>query len=128
MGEHTKSQKALRVLFCLRALVPVAAGARVRCGRELFEPMWAQSTGHFPLARVQPLSTGHFALARVQALGFAMKSARFAASASGSYDDAVPWYERLCVDCPLSGESGHHPQKGCTHVHVHTHTNVPAVR
>ncbi|KAF5839343.1 hypothetical protein DUNSADRAFT_1027 [Dunaliella salina] len=37
-----------------------------------------------------------------RALGFAMKSARFAAAAA-SYDDAVPWYERLCVDCPLSG-------------------------
>jgi len=37
-----------------------------------------------------------------RALGFAMKSARFAAAAS-SYDDGVPWYERLCVDCPLSG-------------------------
>ena len=40
-----------------------------------------------------------------QELGFTLKSARFAASTSGAYEDTVPWYERLCVDCPLSGVS-----------------------
>eukprot|EP00195_Chlamydomonas_chlamydogama_P017015 CAMPEP_0202894832 /NCGR_PEP_ID=MMETSP1392-20130828/4140_1 /ASSEMBLY_ACC=CAM_ASM_000868 /TAXON_ID=225041 /ORGANISM="Chlamydomonas chlamydogama, Strain SAG 11-48b" /LENGTH=516 /DNA_ID=CAMNT_0049579635 /DNA_START=427 /DNA_END=1974 /DNA_ORIENTATION=- len=36
-------------------------------------------------------------------LSFAMESARYAASRQGYYDGAVAWYERLCVDCPLSG-------------------------
>lgn len=35
-----------------------------------------------------------------------MKSARFSAATSMQvgYDDTVPWFERLCVDCPLTGE------------------------
>lgn len=36
-------------------------------------------------------------------LGFAMESARFAASTSGYYPDGTQWFERLLVDCPLSG-------------------------
>lgn len=37
-------------------------------------------------------------------LGFAMDSARLAAATMDSYDGAAPWSERLCVDCPLTGE------------------------
>mgnify|MGYP001807198738 CR=1 FL=1 len=39
-------------------------------------------------------------------LGFAMESARQAAVTMGSYDGAVSWNERLCVDCPLTGAYG----------------------
>jgi hypothetical protein len=39
----------------------------------------------------------------MQVLGHSMESARMAVSAS-YYDQTVPWYERLTVDCPLTGE------------------------
>jgi hypothetical protein len=38
----------------------------------------------------------------MQVLGHSMESARMAVSAS-YYDQTVPWYERLTVDCPLTG-------------------------
>lgn len=37
-------------------------------------------------------------------LPFAMDSARFAASTQAYYHNAVSWHERLCVDCPVTGE------------------------
>lgn len=45
-----------------------------------------------------------------QALGICMEGARQAVSAS-YYDDTVPWYQRLVVDCPLSSELDYSNEK-----------------
>ncbi|KAG2438992.1 hypothetical protein HYH02_010783 [Chlamydomonas schloesseri] len=51
----------------------------------------------------QAVSVASGGIVPKMSLGFAMESARQAAVTMGSYDGAVSWNERLCVDCPLTG-------------------------
>ncbi|KXZ42112.1 hypothetical protein GPECTOR_202g374 [Gonium pectorale] len=51
----------------------------------------------------QAVSVASGGIVPKSSLGFAMESARQAAASMGSYDGAVAWHERLCVDCPLTG-------------------------
>ncbi|KAG2500643.1 hypothetical protein HYH03_001410 [Edaphochlamys debaryana] len=53
--------------------------------------------------RDQAVSVASGGIVPKMSLGFAMESARQAALSMGSYDGAVGWQERLCVDCPLTG-------------------------
>eukprot|EP00198_Chlamydomonas_reinhardtii_P004174 XP_001693510.1 poly(a) polymerase [Chlamydomonas reinhardtii] len=54
----------------------------------------------------QAVSVASGGIVPKMSLGFAMESARQAAVTMGSYDGAVSWNERLCVDCPLTGAYG----------------------
>eukprot|EP00798_Chlamydomonas_sp_ICE-L_P005147 gene5147-34957_t len=52
---------------------------------------------------VDAVSISNGGVVRKAKLSFATDSARFAASVQAMHVGATPWYERLCVDCPLAG-------------------------
>ncbi|KAJ9507932.1 hypothetical protein QJQ45_021174 [Haematococcus lacustris] len=52
------------------------------------------------------VSVGLGGIVAKKVLGHSLEGARLAVN-SPNYDQSVAWYERLCVDCPLTGKLGH---------------------